>query len=146
MSTRPAPKRENWINNRTAPNIIPLDNSQPGTVYATADTQEQQLVGAIITAGEFGKGNEIFKRVRFLTKLDFFTYEIGLVWRAFERIVQDGRQIELSSVETELNSARERNQTLLEIVGGKAYLLRLSQQAGANVESYAQDILKAVAA
>lgn len=132
-----------WINDQTAPKIIPLDNPTHDS-YPNDRKAEEHVTGFILQQGELGKGNEAFKRVaHLLSKADFYWSGIGYIWRAMERIVDDNQQIDIHSVGQQLSANQQGSKSLLELAGGEATLIRIATAPSFNLETMAQTVVKA---
>lgn len=133
----------NWINEDTSRKIIPLDNATHDS-YPNDRKAEDHVVGHILQAGELGKGNEAFKRVsHLLSTADFYWKSPGYMWRAMERVVEDGQQIDLHTVVQQLSVNQTGGKSLLELVGGEGELIRVATAPSYNLESMAQTVVKA---
>lgn len=138
-------KKTVWLNERTAgQGFIELDGKriQTGNAFSHDATAERQILGCILAAGETGAGRQAMQRIGYLRYDDFFGWANGLIYRACERVYQNGDEIDFVTVKAELQASLKGGKTLLELVGGERYLLEVSNVVAVNIEAYANIVIR----
>lgn len=142
LATKPA--AQVWLNENTAKRGVQIGSktlaiSKP---LPNSEADERLVLGSILAAGLLGKGNECFRRVSSQLKhTDFFSLKHGYIWRAMEKVVEQGDQVDVKTVAAQLRShTTPNNRTFLQEIGGDGLLAELANHSGPNLESYARTL------
>lgn len=139
-------QRPAWINDRAAhQGFVQLGDKRYPTgadQFRYDEDSERSVLGCILVAGETGNGRTAIQRVGFMHYDDFFVWAHGVIFRAMERVYSRGDEIDLTSVKAELQATRAGNKTVLEQIGGEAYLLSLMNVPAVNIETYARNVVR----
>lgn len=143
LATKPT-NQPVWLNENTAKRGVQIGSKTLpiGKQLPNSEPDERLVLGSILAAGIMGKGNELFRRVSsHLNHTDFFSVKHGYIWRAMEKVVEQGDQVDVKTVAAQLrNHTTPNNRTLLQEIGGDTVLMELANHSGPNLESYARTL------
>jgi replicative DNA helicase len=135
-----------WINEiAMQKSSIKLDGEEfniAGLACPHNETDERQLIGEILSAGEIGEGNALFRRVCLYVKHeDFYFTKYSIIFASMERVVARDDPLDIQSVANDLES-RKGKATALTFIGGKDELQRIANVVPLNTDARARNILR----
>lgn len=95
----------------------------------SVDAEKAVLGGVLIDPGAFGNASDLLKAD------DFYLTRHAHIWRAMEALVSEGQSIDILLLAERLERDVVNGRTLLEDIGGRAYLLDLSNSTPTSVHT-----------